>query len=421
MISDFKSLIFIWLLPLAGCSTVTPSWTAETRNPQLASQNESTLSAPRDVSDHQPATTERKEEISIPIRSSTSPNIQAAATPNYYPSSQFNSSTLDTLSTTDSSSRVNSSTLDTKNTMEVMTSLPTAVTSQVSNQTSRLPSTPMTSAQSQRTGQTSQFTSDEISHPSTHPTWSTNFISTLTMSTKPAEKKVTSENPDTVQSTGLYKTSLATTKKPFIHAEVTKTPTPSEKKAKRPGAIHGNIVAGIIGGAIIMMMVGFLAIYLKKRKLHKQQMSTTEWAGPSPFLEGGANNGQVALRSSNQISLSSFLPQRLSKRFSLLPEADEELEEIIPATTFNNKHQEASFAQDVAENDEKKRNGTAAGVPEMKTTEDTPETVGNLASESSSPTDKPPSANNDSKVTNLSQVQPATPPSPSGVAENGVA
>lgn len=415
MISDFKSLLLIWLLPLAVGSTVTPSQNhdlmAETQNPQLASQDEFTLSSPRYVSDdHQPTITERKEEISkdAQLQQTTLPNIQAAATPNYDPSSHFNSSTVDTKFTTDSSSRFNSSTLDTKSTTEakVMTSLPIVVTSQVSTQTTRLPSMPMTSVQSQSTGQPSQFTSEEISHPSTHPTWSTTFISTLTMSTKPAENKVTSENPGTMQSTGLYKTSLTTTKKPFIHTRV------------KTGAIHGNIVAGIIGGAIIMMMVGFLAIYFRKRKLHKQQMSTTEWAGPSPFLEGGANNGQVALRSSNQISLSSFLPQRLSKRFSLLPEADEELEDITPATTFDNGHQKASFAQDVAENDEKKSNGTAVGVPEIKATEDTPETVGNLVSESS---DKPLSINNDSKVTNLSQVQPANPPAPSEVEENGQA
>lgn len=399
---------------------------AETKNPQLASQDESTLRAPRDVSDHyQPTVTERKEKTSKDasttlLQQTTLPNIEAAATPNYYPSSHFNSSTVDSKSTTDSLSRFNSSTLDTKPPTEakVKTSLPIVVTSQVSIQTTRLPSMPMTSAQSQSTGQTSQFTSDKISHPSTHPTWSTNFISTLIMSTKPAEKKVISENPDTTQSTGLYKASQAMTKKPFIHTSVTKKTISSEKKAKTR-AIHGNIVAGIIGGAIIMMMVGFLAIYLRKRKLHEQQMSTTEWAGPSPFLEGGANNGQVALRSSNQISLSSFLPQRLSKRFSLLPETDEELKDITPATTFDSRHQKDSFAQDMAENDEKKSNGIAVGVPEIKTTKDTPETVGNLVSESSSPTDK--STNNDSKETNLSQVQPANAPTLSGVAVNGLA
>lgn len=82
------------------------------------------------------------------------------------------------------------------------------------------------------------------------------------------------------------------------------------------------------------MVIGFLVIYIKKRKLQKQQISTTNWAGPTPFLESGADNGQVTLRSSNRISISSFLPQRLSKRLSLLPEVGEEMEDITVGSTF---------------------------------------------------------------------------------------
>lgn len=166
------------------------------------------------------------------------------------------------------------------------------------------------------------------------------------------------------------------------------------------------------------MMVGFLVIYIKKRKLQRQQITTKDWAGPSPFLEGGADNGQVTLRPSNRISLSSFLPQRLSKRLSLLPETDEELEDMTPGT-FGDKHQEALFAQEVAGNDEQESNGSPV-VPEMKSTGDAPETVENSVSGSSSQTNEPLSTYNNSNVTNLSEDHPANPHTPSGAVDNAL-
>lgn len=183
-----------------------------------------------------------------------------------------------------------------------------------------------------------------------------------------------------MQSTGSYKTSPATTKTAFIR--FTKS-TSREKKTKND-TNYGQAVAGIIGAALAVMMVGFLVIYLKKRKLQRLQISTNDWAGPSPFIEGGAGNGQVNLRSSNRVSLSSFLPQRLSKRLSLLPEADEELEGMKLGMTFIDKHQEAAFTQEVAKNDVQGSNGTAVAGPEMKSTGDAPGMVENSVSAPSS-------------------------------------
>ncbi|KAJ0063857.1 hypothetical protein NL108_012554 [Boleophthalmus pectinirostris] len=86
------------------------------------------------------------------------------------------------------------------------------------------------------------------------------------------------------------------------------------------------------------MMVGFLVILYKKHKLKKHQIATTDWAGPTPFLETGSeNNGHVTLRSANRISLTSFLPQRLSKRLSLLAESGEEMQEMTTSSTFAGK------------------------------------------------------------------------------------
>lgn len=118
--------------------------------------------------------------------------------------------------------------------------------------------------------------------------------------------------------------------------------TTAEESEK--GVKHGKIVAGLIGGALLAMMIGFLLIMYKKHKLKKHQIATTEWAGPTPFLEagggGGVDNGQVRLRSASRISLTSFLPQRLSKRLSLLAESAEEMQdmqEMTVGTTFATK------------------------------------------------------------------------------------
>lgn len=123
------------------------------------------------------------------------------------------------------------------------------------------------------------------------------------------------------------------------------------------------------------MMLGFLVIYLQKRKLKKQQVTTRDWAGPSPFLDGGAGRGQVELRSNNHISLSGFLPQRLSKRLSLLPETEEEMEDLTPGSTFGDKTTGGSFGREVAVNGVAKSNGTTGAITEMKRIEDSAETA----------------------------------------------
>ncbi|XP_038549686.1 uncharacterized serine-rich protein C215.13 [Micropterus salmoides] len=361
MTIDFTRLIFIWLLPLTGSSTVTSgqdhNFTHVTAgevgnkltHDQLTTQELSSLNPLSEVSGkHSLQTTP-----TTPSKTFL-PNIQTAPTPNPI-SSQLNNSIVG----------INSST-------EVTTSATTMETSHGSNPTitTRVPPMLSSSTQSLDTGKTSTFqlTSDKM----TRQTQSTNLISTTTSSTKHVDSKSTSTRPvtggDATQST---KSSMAMTKTPFTHTTRAKKRQNSlEKKAKpKQETTHSKAVAGLIGGALVLMMVGFLVIYIKKQKLQRQQITTTDWAGPSPFLEGGADNGQVTLRSSNRISLSSFLPLRLSKRLSLLPETDEELEDMTPGTTFGNKHQGSSFGQVVDENDvQEGNNETAIVVLEMKST-----------------------------------------------------
>ncbi|MEQ2281026.1 hypothetical protein AMECASPLE_026216 [Ameca splendens] len=119
--------------------------------------------------------------------------------------------------------------------------------------------------------------------------------------------------------------------------------TPAVNKAKKKDSQHAKVVAAIIGAALSLMIVGFLLIYIHKQRLQKQQ-TTMNWAGPSPFLEGTANNGNVVLRSSNRISFTSFLPHRLSRRFSLLPETNE-MKEITLGATIEEKHKGSTFGQ----------------------------------------------------------------------------
>lgn len=301
-------------------------------------------------------------------------NVQIRATPTNSVSPKLNSSTGGMKSTTAVQ-------------FKVTTSPTTGVTSQTTNPTTtRRVFSMLNSTQSQDKEKTlpSKITSDKMTHSSKSTTLSTKIISTTITSTNSVENKSTSTIPftdgDAIHFTGLYKTSFATTN--TRSTQITeKRQDPAEKTAPfEKGTKHSNAVAGLIGGALIMMMVGFLVIYIKKKALQRQQIITKDWAGPSPFLEGGADNGHVTLRSSNRISLNSFLPQRLSKRLSLLPETDEELQDMAPGTTFGNKHKESTFSQEMDGNDMQGTNGTAIVVLQMESKGDASELVTNSVS-----------------------------------------
>lgn len=443
MTIDFVSLTFIWLLPLTASGTVTSGQNHNFTNvmrgevekkftdDQLKIQETSSLNPLSQVSGHtitQSIIVDLKPTEDKNTKPSIKPSLQTTQTP--FTTFLPNIRTAAT-STNPIPSELNSSTVGIKAMTEVQFKVATsAVTSQASNPTTttRVPPMLSRSTQSHDTGKTliSQLTSDKVIHPSTRPTQSTTLISTTATSTKHDENKSSSTNlvsgGETTQSPGLYKTSMTTIKTPFIHitkANIGQDPPERNAKSKK-GTNTSKVVAGLIGGALVLMMVGFLVIYIKKRKLQRQQITTNDWAGPSPFLEGGADNGQVTLRSSNRISLSSFLPQRLSKRLSLLPETDEELEDMTPGITFGNTHQESSLSREVDGNPSNESNETAVVAPEKKSTGDAPETVKNSASLPSSQTIDPLSTNNSSEDANLSQEQPANPPIVSGTVENAL-
>lgn len=269
------------------------------------------------------------------------------------------------------------------------------VSSQTSNPTATASIPPMlsTSTQSQDTGQTFLFTSDRMHRLSTHLTQTTTPISTTITSAKPVDKTSTSPGKftdDATHSTGLYRTVRSTTK------ITTKAKTNQDLAPKQSSnaSNHSKIVAGLIGGALGFMMLGFLLIYMKKRKFKRQLITTSDWAGRSPFLQGGPDDVEVKMRSSNQISLSSFLPQRLSKRFSQPPETTE-LGDITLGSTFVGKRQGSTSEQELAVNDEQKTNGTAAVGPGM---EEAPKTVENSVTVAAVQTNEPPSTTGSDEV-----------------------
>lgn len=406
MIITFVRLIFICLLAETA-STVTPGQNHNFTNVMTGGLTSQGASSPNQLSEVSGRAVTQSIIVNPSAEKTTIPTIEPmhtslSKTPSTTPSqtSAPNIQTAPTLINS-SSSQFNTVTEDMKPTTEVLIST-TVVIRSPRNPTTKH-SILQSSTPSQETGKTvtSQFTIDKLPYPSTGPTQPTDLILTTTTSTKTDEHKSTSASP----ATGLY-----VTKTPFIQS------TKAKKKQDSPytnRTNNGKAVAGLIGGALVLMMVGFLLIYIKKRKLQRQQITTTDWAGPSPFLESGADNGQVTLRSSNRISFSSFLPLRLSKRLSLLPETDEELNDIRPGTTFGDEH-----GKGISGNDGQDSNRGAVVGAEIRSTGEAPETDINSVSLSSSQTTDPLCKNNNVEVINLSGAHLANPFTPPGAVEN---
>ncbi|XP_029372565.1 cell wall protein DAN4 [Echeneis naucrates] len=337
MTSIFISLSFIWLLPFTASSTVTMGHHPNFTNLMTAKVTGSdfTLGYP----------TVQEASTTKPSSEASDKSSSPSAT-NFKPSQSHNSA-AGVEPTTDGH-------------LQITTSAMKLATHQGSNPTTTTPSSSTQSPEEEKTW-TSQWKSDK-----------TTFLSTQVNPTTATSGTSTGSSPVTVEAgTHSYKPSTVTSKKPIIHI------TRPKKDLSKKGRNHSEAVAGIIGGALALMMLGFLVIFIKKRKLQKQQITTTEWAGPSPFLAGGSEDGHITVRSSNQISLSTFLPQRLSKRFSLISEADKELEDMTEGTTFGDKHQQV-------DGDNALGSIGAAAPPEMKNTEDIPEMVENSESVDSS-------------------------------------
>lgn len=268
----------------------------------------------------------------------------------------------------------------------------TMTSSKLSSSTQRL-DTEKTSTiivtRSKTPGPSAQATS--IAFPSTT---STNTEEGKSDGTSPA----TSSSGGLTQATSSVQTSFVVTIIPITKPKKT-TKLEGDKDKPNTGKYHSKVVAGLIGGSLLIMMAGFLIIFLKKRRLQKQKLTSKDWAGPSPFLESGSNNSDIERQSSNRISLSSFLPQRLSKRLSLLPEADEEMEDMAPTITFGSQHSENLNGKKTDGNGVQERNGFSVVVADVKLTDDPTEPG------ETNQTKQSRSTNNTSEATALNQKQ----------------
>ncbi|XP_071000634.1 protein EVI2B-like [Oncorhynchus clarkii lewisi] len=208
--------------------------------------------------------------------------------------------------------------------------------------------------------------------PSIAMTKSLTRISTPWTSTQPAKTLATTAASVTasiaVTSTKGQSPLMVPTTKHAAAATTTTTknkpkPPPSKTankdKSKTTGN-HGTVVAVLIGVTLVLMLVSFGVIFVRKRRHQRMQLQNTAWAGPSPFLDSGVqsrldnnDSSDVHLRGSNRISFSGFLSQRLSKRLSLLQGTDEEFRmgEIPTGSTFG---------RETVSDDVQPSNGTAA-------------------------------------------------------------
>ncbi|XP_007573456.1 protein EVI2B [Poecilia formosa] len=328
------SFTFIIFLPMAAISTVKSELQLNTTDMTTGNMTQNTQLATR-----QPSTLQQLSEIPSVNTTTTSvdrttPEDPRTSTPSLHTTRMtpprilsVNSETAPTLTSSSNTPTVKSN---------VWKSITMTLSSQTSQRINNSTAPPVLSNITQNRGtqrtSTSQIKLNEVTS-SFIPTSRLTAIHTKTTSIKPEERK----SKSTKQVPG------GDTTQPSI------SETSIVDKAKKNGSQHGKVVAAIIGSMLSLMIVGFLLIYIRKKRLQKEQ-TTTSWAGPSPLLDGEANNGNAVLASSNRISLTSFLPHRLSKTFSLLPETNE-MTDITSRTTLEEKHQGSTFGQAIDGND----------------------------------------------------------------------
>lgn len=321
---DSSSLLFIWLLPLTSCGAMTTGQkpSLPTASEQLTTQEASALASP-------------------PPQPAAATNVHAAPPPQTFtPSAQ--------------------------------TEAPSTVTARPQRNHSQLAENPTTGAAGVSTRPTTPATAPASTETSPTPSTDATTAAASTSASRSTDTTAIPMSPPTETTASVLTTppTQSTQNKPGVlpsPTTTTKDATKPQKKKAAPGkqasyeSNHGVVVGWVVGGALVLMMLSFLLIYIRKRKLGERQITTKNWAGPSPFIENGRDDGQDGPRSSNRISLSSFLPHRMSRRLSLLPEAEEELEDIIPGSTFGDRHQEASSAQQGAGQEDPGREGGGGG------------------------------------------------------------
>lgn len=169
-----------------------------------------------------------------------------------------------------------------------------------------------------------------------------------------------------------------TSQRDNIKTTISKSPN-SGHKNKHPGTI----VASLIGSILFLMFIAFLVVLARTRRIKKKKMENTDWAGPSPFIEGDTHpnlpnvneDGPFNHRESKIISLNSFLPQRLSKRFSMISPKEEEvpLESIQVSSTFGHHNVQPLNGKEQKTPDQTQTHDANSSLPEVSSASTAPE------------------------------------------------
>ncbi|XP_028662925.1 uncharacterized protein LOC114655831 [Erpetoichthys calabaricus] len=99
-------------------------------------------------------------------------------------------------------------------------------------------------------------------------------------------------------------------------------------KSRQQGA--GTAVAAIIGSCFICLLGATALILYRKKKAEQKRKKNSNWAGPSPFLDGqiinqipGEDDVKFNRTLSKRISLGTFISHRISKHFPSLLEQEQ--------------------------------------------------------------------------------------------------
>lgn len=180
------------------------------------------------------------------------------------------------------------------------------------------------------------------------------------------------KTPSMIKPTKKLTTAKKTTKKQIY--------TPSKDKEQ---ANPGPAVAAVIGTTFAFMFIAIIVILLKKRKMQRKRLENREWAGPSPFLDGDVQPNlpnmdepaTINRQGFNQVSISRYLSQRLSKHLTLERNTSEEvlMGDILQGSTFGRQNPDevqasngnSTVAQDSTEKKENEINEVQASVDSL--------------------------------------------------------
>ncbi|XP_077064258.1 ecotropic viral integration site 2B [Siphateles boraxobius] len=239
------------------------------------------------------------------------------------------------------------------------------------------------------TNQPTMETTDQprpMTHAHTSEITSTDFNKTVsTNGLETTESKVVTDRWKSTQGPELKTSSMI---KPTKTMEITKKTTtkriyPPSKDFQQ--ANPGPVVAAVIGTTFVLMFIAIIFILLKKHKMQRKQLENPEWAGPSPFLDGDVQpnlpnmdeSETISRQGFNQVSISRYLPQQLSKHLTLGRNTSEEvlMGDILQGSTFGRQNPDEvqapnrnpTVAQDSTEEEENEIQEGQASVDSLDT------------------------------------------------------